>query len=103
MLQGNFQSDSAVVMADVSRPTVSSPNYNVKLVIREYGQTEIEIPPNLLTASQSVALEGAEMGYPLTGFLEANSTITGAFERYRRTPTAAPSLKFVVSAINVVS
>lgn len=99
MLQGNFQSDAAVVMADVNKPTVASPNYNVKIVIREYGQTDIEIPPNLLTAAQMTALEGAEMGYGLTGFIGANSTITGTFERYRKTPTAAPSLKFVVSAI----
>lgn len=102
MLNANFQTDAAVVMADVNKPTVVSPNYLIKVVVREFGQIELEVPPNLLTSQQMTDLEGAEMGYGLTGFIGANSTITGAFTRYRKTPTAAPSLKFIVSAIATV-
>lgn len=98
-LSANFQTDAAVVMADVNKPTVAAPNYLIKVVVREFGQVELEVPPNLLTQTQMDALEGAEMGYGLTGFIGANSTISGAFTRYRKTPTAAPSLKFIVSAI----
>ena len=102
MLKGRFLASNAFVKDDVKRPTVSEPNYSVNVSIREYGQLTLTIPPTLLSAVQIVLLDNGELGYPLSDFLDSgniNLEISGQFSRFRKSPTSAVSLAFVVNAI----
>ena len=99
MLTGQFSSDNAFMVADTKRPTQSEPNYILNVAVRDYGQISISLPPNLLTQAQIIDLEDGELGYPLSDYLGTGITVTGNFTRYRRSPTSAVSLQFVVTQL----
>lgn len=101
MLNGEFSSDNAFTLADVRKPTSLDNNYNVAVAIREYGQVSLVIPQSVLSPAQMTLLDGGELGYPLTDFLGAVNTVSGSFQRYRKTPTSAVSLQFLVNDITV--
>lgn len=99
MLNGSFLSDNAFTLADVRRPTSLDNNYNINVAIREYGQVALVIPQSALSTAQMALLDEGELGYPLTDFLGVVSTVSGSFQRYRKTPTSAVSLQFLVTSI----
>lgn len=99
MLNGSFLSDNAFTLADVRRPTSVDNNYNINVAVREYGQVALVVPYTILTEAQMALLNNGELGYPLTDFLGTLSTVSGSFQRYRKTPTSAVSLQFLVASI----
>jgi len=104
MLNASFLASNAFVISDVKRPTLSDPNYTVNVSIREYGQLSLSIPTANITAGQASALDDGELGYPLSDYVGnlSGMTITGSFSRFRKSPTSAVSLSFVVSSAEVI-
>lgn len=99
MLTGKFSSSNAFMVADTKRPTSMEPNYILNVAVRDYGQISLSMPPNLLSSTQISALEDGELGYPLSDYLGNNITVVGNFARYRRSPTSAVSLQFIVTQL----
>lgn len=102
MLDAEFESDNAFTLADIRKPTIGEPNFSLTIAIREYGQVALVIPPSVLNPAQIALLNAGELGYPLTDFLGANLTVSGSFQRYRKTPTSAVSLQLLVDALAAV-
>lgn len=104
MLRAIFLASNAFVKDDVKKPTVADPTYNVNVSIRDYGQLTLSIPAELLNPTQVALLDDGELGYPLSDFLDSSNlglAVFGQFSRFRKSPTSAVSLAFIVSAIAV--
>lgn len=97
-LTASFATANAFLVADPKSPTPNQPDYEVRVAIREYGQLTLNFTQAQLDALPENTLINGELGYPLADFL-GERVISGTFNRFRKSPTAAPSLGFVITSI----
>jgi hypothetical protein len=96
-----FIATDATVTTDAKLNSISATNlvetvYS-NIMIKEYGSLGLTIPTSLLTAAQTSAFLGAELGYPLANFLPG--TYVGVFSREKKTATSASnSLTFTATS-----